>query len=166
MDDLLEKIEQILQQELDIHEALISTSEHFNQAIKQEDVGSIHKHSADQDEKINLIARCEEQRMHYCTSLCTELGITVASPRLATILERIPLQWRERLGKIQVVLKQRTKMLARLSIANRILIEEALLILNNTFALIQNAHKKYHAYGMYGKSTAVPAMRTIINQTA
>lgn len=166
MDTLLEKIEQILQLELGIHDTLITSSEQFNLAIKQEDIGSIHKYSADQDEKINLIAKYEDQRIHYCTSLCAELGITTPQPRLTTILERIPQQWRERLEKIQFALKQKTKMLARLSVANRVLIEEALLILNNTFTLIQNAQKKYHAYGMYGKSTAVPAMRTIINQTA
>jgi hypothetical protein len=165
MDNVLEKLEQVLQSELDVHTALLASAREFNDAIKEENIAVIDRQRLVHDETVCRIEKLEEQRMVYCAALARSLGIVKKPLRLAMVLEKVPHQWKERLGRIQQSLKEKIGELSKISISNRILLEEGLRVVGHTFSMLRQAGKKYAAYGKRGQSVSGPALQSIINRT-
>jgi hypothetical protein len=165
MNTLLEKLETVLKSELEVHGAFLASTRELNNALKEENLVKIDHQRHMQDESICRIEKLEEQRSEYCTELARSLGISRRPVKMTMLLEKLPQQWRDRLGSIHMMLRDRLTELSRISVSNRILLEEGMRIAGNTISLIRNAGKKYGAYGHYGQQVAVPLTTTLFNKT-
>ncbi|MBN1306374.1 MAG: flagellar export chaperone FlgN [Chitinispirillaceae bacterium] len=165
MENNLEKLEKVLISELDAHTSLLRSGYEFNIAIREENIDKIDRQRAIQDETICRIEKLEEQRVACCTLLARSLGIVKKPLRLAMLFEKMERPWRERLETVQQSLKEKINELSNISGSNRILIEEGLRMVGKTFSLLQQAGRKYAAYGERGQSVTGPARQPFINRT-
>jgi hypothetical protein len=165
MIELLEKLETVLQSEVDMHATMIVSSQEFNAALRSGDLAIIDRQRIVQDEAICKIEHLETQRMDCCTAAAEVLGIIKKPLRLTQLLDKIPNDWRTRLEKVHSALKGKINELTAINISNRILLEEGLKMLGNTFSIVRQAGKKYAGYGNQGQVTASPPFRSIINRT-
>ncbi|NLG16917.1 MAG: flagellar protein FlgN [Fibrobacter sp.] len=167
MEKSLQELEQILSREVEVHSSMIQTAGAFNKAIKGNDLPALQQHSADQDRQICQIEKLEERRVECVNELSGSLGLTPAASRLQLMLEKLPEQWRPRFATVHTALKQKIAELSRLNTSNRILIEEALGTIGNTFSFLQQSNGKYAQYGARGKAEGSAAsVITLINRTA
>ena len=165
MEEVLEKLERVLTTELEMHTSLLASAQEFNTAIKEEDLEKIDRQRAIHDETICRIEKLEEQRNECCSVLARSLGIVKKPLRMTMLLEKVPQQWKERLGSIQRQLKEKINELSNIGISNRILLEEGLRMVGHTFSMMQEAGSKYTAYGTRGQSVSGPALQSLINRT-
>ncbi|MBN1575570.1 MAG: flagellar protein FlgN [Chitinispirillaceae bacterium] len=165
MENVLEKLEQVLTLELDVHTTLLASAHEFNSALKEENIDKIDRQRAIHDETICRIEKLEDQRISCCTSLARSLGIVKKPLRLAMLLEKMEQPWRERLEAVQQSLKEKINELSNIGNSNRILLEEGLRMVGQTFSMMQQAGRKYTAYGKRGQSVTGPARQSLINRT-
>ena len=166
MNTILERLEQVLKAELDTHSALVVTARAFNQALKEENIESIQQHRAAHDEALCKIEKLEEQRIECCSVLAQSFGFSKKQLKLAQLLDKIPEAWRARLSAVRQALKSKITELSKLTISNRILLEEGLRIIEHTFSLVQQGSNKYAGYGKRGQSMVGPPLDSLINRTA
>lgn len=165
MENLLEKIEDVLEKEIDMHDRLIGSSQGMNKALRDGDVSAIDKERALHDEAFCNVEKLESQRQEICMEAAAALGIERANIKMPLLLDKIPASWRERLGALQQNLKGKIAELSSLTVSNRILIEEGLRMISNTFSIIRQAERRFDAYGTRGQSLAGSSMRSVINRT-
>jgi len=165
MKDTFETLEQVLKSELESHTELLATALEFNRAIREEDMDRIDRERTTHDEVICRIERLEEQRIACFATLARSLGVAGKNLRLAKLLEKAPPQWRERLCAIQKLLRDKMDEVSRITISNRIFLEEGLKVVANTFVMLREASGKYPCYGNRGESVSGPAFNSFINKT-
>lgn len=165
MKDTFETLEQVLKSELESHTALLATAMEFNRAIKEENMDSINRERTVHDEVICRIERLEEQRIACFGTLARSLGVAGKQVRLAKLLEKAPPEWHERLCAIQKLLRDKMTEVSRITISNRILLEEGLKVVANTFSMLRGAGGKYSCYGNRGESVSRSAFNSLINKT-
>jgi flagellar biosynthesis/type III secretory pathway chaperone len=166
MEKSFEMLEQILNRELDIHVELLKNGYEFNSAIKNNDLGAMQQHTAIHDEMICQIEKLEEQRLDCSQILSILLGLETPAAKISNLLEQMPPVWQSRLSKVQKILKEKIFELSKINKSNQILLEEAILIINGTFALLQKPSVKYAQYGKKGAATNRTASLSLINRIA
>lgn len=164
MEKLLEKLELILKSECDLHEELLGTANLFNDAIKKNDLAAIQKFTTQHDEQVYQIAKLEEQRIECATNLARELSLSVETPKMAAVLEKVPPEWHQRLSTVQSKLKEQISELTRINTSNRILLEESLHFINSNIVMFQKSSIRNNNYGDNGKHANISAGRNLINR--
>lgn len=154
MEKTFEELKSVLDGELEIHTLLVNTAEAFNKAIRENDLEAMQRHTAFHDEKIIMIEKLEEKRIACCKEISQSVGIFSQQLKLASIIEKAPNQMRESLSRVQTALKEKLNYLSNINISNRILLEEALGMIDATFSMFRQSTKKLSPYGVGGKTTA------------
>lgn len=165
MNELFEKLENVLKSELAVHHSFIRTAREFNSAIREENLEEIDKQRTIQDETICRLEKLENERRLCCSDLASRLGITRRQVKLSMLLSKMPETWRERIGEVHKALKEKVTELSRFSVSNRILLEEGLKVVTHTFGAIQRSGNRFAIYGHGGKPAAGGALQSIINRT-
>ncbi len=165
MESLLEELEGVLKDELDIHDSLLESANSFNAAIREEDLNKIDCQRAIHDKIACRLEKLEEQRTECCLSLAGKLGIEKRPLKMAMLIEKVPFQWKERLGLLHQKLKEKVKDLNKISISNRLLLEEGLRMVEHTFSMMNCAGSRYMAYGSRGQTVASAATKNLFNKT-
>ena len=166
MQELFEKLEKILKSELDVHHTFLTTAQAFNGAVREDNVGEIDRQRTAQDETICRIEKLEEERILCCSNLASRMGITKKPVKLSLLLGKMPPEWRGRITEVHKALKQKLMELSKITVSNRILLEEGLKVVTHTFSLIQQGGKKYSVYEQRGRTAPAGALQSIINRTA
>ena len=165
MNGTLEKLESILKSELDVHVSFLVSALELNRVLREEDLVKIDRQRHVQDETVCRIEKLEEQRREYCAAIAQSLGIAKRPVKMAMLIEKLPQQWRDRLGALQRALREKISELSKISVSNRLLLEEGLRIADNTIAMVRKVGRKYGAYGHYGQTLSSPLTTSIINRT-
>ena len=165
MQELFEKLENILKSELDIHHVFLKTAQEFNSAIREENLGDVDRQRTIQDETICRIEKLEDERKLCCGDLASRFGITKKQVKLTMLLVKMPEAWRMRIEQVHKALKEKVAELVKISVSNRILLEEGLKVATHTFSAIQQCGNRFAGYGQSGKPATGSALRSIINRT-
>jgi hypothetical protein len=165
MEKMYEELERILACELEVQCSLVETAASFNKSIREDNLPDIQTYTIKHDQQICQIEKLEEQRIQYCVLIGKTLGLESREPRLASLIEKAPPQSKSKLSEIQVHLKKRIDDLSKLTISNRVLLENALNVINNTFSFLQQTQKKYVPYGTKKKGNLAYQGHTLINRT-
>lgn len=165
MQKMYEELEKILVCELEVQSSLVETATAFNKSIREDCLPDIQTLTIRHDQQICQVEKLEEQRIEYCILIGKKLGLKSKEPRLASLIEQAPPQRKTQLSEIQIHLKKRIDELSKLTISNRVLLENALNIINNTFTFLQQTQKKYVPYGSKNKSNLAYQGHTLINRT-
>ena len=167
MQNVLEKLEQVLTSELEVHEEFLASSREFNRVIRDEDLDGIDRQRTVQDETVCRIEKLEKERRSCCTVLARSFGIAREPLKMSMLLEKVPSQWRDRLNSLQETLKGTVREVTKISTSNRILLEEGLRVVQSTYAYVQQAAgSRYAPYGQHGRTVSKPLLQSIINKTA
>jgi len=164
MENLLEKIEDVLIAEVEVHTSMISSSHQFNEAIKSGEHESINKQRIVNDDAVCTLEKLEEKRTDYCSEAAGRLGIFRKPLKLSMLLEKIPAEWKKRLEHQQQVLKLKIAELTSINTSNRILLEEGLKVIGATFTCIKKTESRFAGYGNRGQ-TMPSSLISIINRT-
>jgi hypothetical protein len=140
----------ILSKEFEAHEKLLSAATGINAAIRKSDLDTMQKRTSDLDEEVFQIQLIEEKRMECCSRLSRSIGIPGEKVRLGAIIEKAPPTFREKLGTLQTALKNALAKIARVTVSNRILIEEGLATVKGHFAIIMRSGSKFAHYQQKG----------------
>jgi hypothetical protein len=165
MERMYEELEKILACELEVQSSLVQTAAAFNKSIREDNLIDIQTYTTKHDQQICQIEKLEEQRIQYCVLIGKALGLKSKEPKLASLIEKAPLQRKTNLSEIHIHLKKRIDDLSKLTISNRVLLENALNIISNTFSFLQQTQKKYVPYGTKKKSNLAYQGHTLINRT-
>lgn len=166
MEELLEKLESILNKELSTHESLLQTANLFNKAIRESDIAALQQYTTIHDEQSFKIEKLEEQRIDCSNTIALKLGIKSESPKLSMVLEKVSVHWAEKLKKIQCSLKAVLHELSKINASNKILLEEGLKYINTTVKMMQKPEPKFSQYGIRGASSNPSPGRNFINRIA
>jgi hypothetical protein len=165
MEKMYDELEKILSCELEIQNSLIETATAFNKSIKEDNLSDIQTYTTRHDQQICQIEKLEEQRIQYCVLIGKKLGLKSKEPKLAVLIEQAPVGRKNRLSILHANLKKKIDDLSKVTISNRVLLENALNIINNTFSFLQQTQKKYVPYGSKNKGNLAYQGHTLINRT-
>jgi phage I-like protein len=150
-----EELETILSREYDAHAELLDAAMQVNAAVKESDLETLRLRTAHLDEKVSKIAEIEEQRTACC-----------GTARLAAIIGQAPPYLREKLYNLQTSLKAMLHKISRVNVANRVLIEEGLQLVQGTLALTMQPGVRFAHYRERGnRATAALPFHPFINRT-
>jgi hypothetical protein len=167
MENVLEKLEQVLHSECTVHDEFLGSAQEFNKVIREQDLAAIDRQRAVHDATICRIEKLESERIACCRVLAGSLGINREPLKMSMLLEKIPTRWRERLHTLQETLKLKIAELSQISTSNRILLEEGLRVVQTTYSYVQQAvGNRYAPYGKHGRTIISAAPQNIINRTA
>ncbi len=164
MEKLYEQLCSILSCELEIHRILVETANTFNKSIRENNLSEIQSSTIRHDELICQIEKLEERRKDACISIGKKLDIKAREPKLDSLIEKAPSNKKEKLLKIQKELKHKIDELSKTTISNRVLLENALNVINSTFSFYQQAQIKFEPYGTRKKSSKFNQGYTLINR--
>lgn len=145
-DTAFEELEAILTREYEVHERVLLAATGVNAAIKKNDLLTLQKQTSNLDEQVFQIEQIEEKRIECCGRLSRSIGIQGENIRLAAIIEKAPPLFRQKLRQLQAALKSALAKIARITIANRILIEKGLSMVQGQFAIIMQAGTRFAHY--------------------
>ncbi|MGE5670161.1 MAG: flagellar export chaperone FlgN [Fibrobacterota bacterium] len=165
MEQLYTELERILCSEVEIHVALVETAHAFNKSLRENNVPEIHSITLRHDELICQIEKLEEQRIEYSVLIAKKLGMKTKEPKLANLIEHAPLKFKQRLGDLHNKLKKEISDLSKLTVSNQLLLENAMNIINCTFAFIKQSQKKFLPYGATRKASSSYNAFTMFNRT-
>ena len=162
-----QELETILAKECEAHEQLLSAATSVNSAMKESDLATLQRHTADLDEQVFQIGKLEEQRESLCSTLTRALGFTAQRTiKLAAIIEKAPAAIREKLVSLHALLKSALTKISYINISNRILLEEGLRLVHGQLQLMTRSgvqFEHYHARG--NRATAALPYHPFINRT-
>lgn len=165
MEQLYTELERILHNEVEIHAALVETAQAFNKSLRDNNIPEIHSFTQRQDEQICQIEKLEEQRIEYSLLIAKKLGIKTKDPKLANLIEHAPSSLKQHLISLHTTLKKEISDLAKLNVSNQLLLENAMSIINCTFAFIKQSQKKFQPYGATRKASSTYNAFTMFNRT-
>lgn len=163
---VFEELQTILSKEHEAHEQILCAATEVNNAIKKNDLMTLQKHTSSLDEQVIQVEQIEEKRMECCNRLSKTIGMPGKEVRLAAIIEKAPPLIREKLTRLHAALKNAIAKIAKITIANRIMIEEGLAMVQGQFAIIMQAGKKFsHYQNKGGRASARVPYNPLINRT-
>lgn len=165
MNHMFDELEKILSCELEVHETLVETAGAFNQSIRADNIPEIQTYTARHDEHICQVEKLEERRIEQCSILGKKLGLVSKEPRLSALIDNAPQEQKTRLLSIQKKLKSKINELVALTTSNRVLLENGLTVINNTFLFLQQSQRKFEPYSAKRKSSQPYQGYTLINRT-
>ncbi|MDG5814505.1 flagellar export chaperone FlgN [Chitinispirillales bacterium ANBcel5] len=160
---IFKQLTELLSQELELYTKLIKSATCINQSIKEDSIELLNDSSKAYDEQIWLVDKLEEKRIDICNTLCNKLNLP-HSVRLSKLLQFAPTQFCSNLEKVSAELKESAKKLSEINTSNRILLEESLVIMNNSFDLIKQSTRCANGYKKRGKQNYSPTGVAVINQ--
>ena len=161
-----EELESILGKEFEAHEQLLSAATQVNDAIKASDIPALQKRSSHLDNQISTIEQIERLRGDCCDTLSRALGIERASVKLATLIEKAPARFREKLSSLHQALKKLIGNVSTINVSNRVLLEEGLELVRGRIAIIANPVDRFAQYRQGGVlKPANTQLHPFINQT-
>jgi len=166
MEELLQKLESILNEELTLHRTLLKTEHDFNQAIKETDLTAIQQYTLLHDSQIIQIEKIEEQRIAVSNQIYEKLGIKTKNIKMSQFLEKISRNWKEKLKAVQDLLKNTISELTKINASNRILLCEGLKVISSTVKMLQQPVNKFSQYGNKGTSSPFTTPRNLVNRIA
>jgi flagellar biosynthesis/type III secretory pathway chaperone len=163
MEKLLEQLADILEKECDLHQDLLKTADALNEALKAQNLESIQTCTSIHDEQVYQITKLEEKRIDCASEIADVLKIKEENPKLDSLLQKVPQQWRARLSALQLKLKEQIKELFKINTSNRILLQEGISFINSSMKMFRSSPRTYQ-YGGKGKSAAFAASCSLINK--
>lgn len=164
MNSIYEELLQILSCELDLHNKLVEIASAFNKSIREDNLNEIQNYTAKYDELICQIEKLEEKRNELCCILRKKIGLQQKEPRLLLLIESAPLNLKNSLSNVHQKLKEKIETLSKITVSNRILLENALTVINSTISIYQQSQKKFEPYGIRKKGKAFQNY-SLINRT-
>jgi hypothetical protein len=165
-DTIFEELETILSKEYEAHEQLLCAATEVNAAIKKNDLTVLQKHTSILDEQVLQVELIEEKRRECCGKLSHAIGISIEKVRLGTIIEKAPPSFREKLAQLHASLKNTVAKIAKITLSNRIMIEEGLAMVQGQFAIIMQAGTKFaHYQNKGGRAAAAFPYNPLYNRT-
>jgi hypothetical protein len=162
-----EELESILGREFEAHGQLLSATTQVNEAIKGNDIPALQNRSSHLDSQISMIEQIEQLRGDCCNSLSRALGIERAPVKLATLIEKAPARFREKLSSLHRALKKLMGDISIINVSNRVLLEEGLELVRGRVAIIANPIDRFTQYRQGGRlKPANTQLHPFINQTA
>jgi len=165
MENLYTELERILCSEVEIHAALVETANAFNKSLRENNIPEIHSFTQRHDEQICQIEKLEEQRIEYSILIAKRLGIKTKEPKLVNLIEHAPSSLKQRLSDLHSRLKKEISDLSKLNVSNQLLLENAMSIINCTFAFIRKSQHKYQPYSATRKASSTYNAFTMFNRT-
>jgi flagellar biosynthesis/type III secretory pathway chaperone len=161
-----EELTTILSKECQAHEHLLDAATGVNEAIKESDVPTLQMRSAHLDGQVSAIEQIEKLRGECCVTLSRELGIERTTVKLASLIEKAPARFREKLATLHRALKEIINKISTVNVSNRVLLEEGLELVRGRLSLIANPVDRFAQYRQGGrlKSSSMP-LHPFINQT-
>jgi DNA repair exonuclease SbcCD ATPase subunit len=161
------ELESILGREFEAHGQLLSATTQVNEAIKGNDIPALQNRSSHLDSQISMIEQIEQLRGDCCNSLSRALGIERAPVKLATLIEKAPARFREKLSSLHRALKKLMGDISIINVSNRVLLEEGLELVRGRVAIIANPIDRFTQYRQGGRlKPANTQLHPFINQTA
>lgn len=161
-----EELETILTRECEAHEGLFRAASEVNKAIRESDLGALQERSSRLDGQVVAIERLEERRGECCAVLSKNLDIDRSPVKLATLCEKAPQHFRDRLSKLHVALKQIVARIATINVSNTVLLEEGLELVRGRMSLFANPSNRFAQYRNGGRMrTSSAPLHPFINQT-
>jgi DNA repair exonuclease SbcCD ATPase subunit len=161
-----EELASILGKEFEAHEQLLSAATQVNDAIKGSDIPTLQKHSSHLDNQVIMIEQIEQVRGECCKTLSRAIGIERTSVKLATLIEKAPARFREKLSSLHRALKELIGNISRINVSNRVLLEEGLELVRGRIAIIANPTDRFAQYRQGGRlKSANTQLHPFINQT-
>lgn len=162
-----QELDAILAEENEAHQRLLDAAAHVNSAIRESDVETLRKRSTVLDQRIVEVQRIEERRTECCKALSFSLGLGSGAVRLARLIEKAPPALREKCVRSRASLQSVLEKIARITVANRILLEEGLRIAHGRLRTIMRPDGRFAQYAGHGRRAAPDsAFHPFINQTA
>jgi len=165
MEKMYDELERILSCELDIHNAIVETAGALNKSIRENTLTDIQAYTLRHDEQICQIEKLEARRLEYCSLIGKRLGLKIKMPKLASLIEHAPVQFKSRLTDLHVSLKKKITELSRLTVSNQLLLENAINVISCTFTFIKDSQKKYTPYSSKKKGASPYQAYSLINRT-
>ncbi|NLD94625.1 MAG: flagellar protein FlgN [Fibrobacter sp.] len=165
MENLYNELERILCSEVDIHVAVVETAEALNKSLRENNIPEIIVFTQRHDEQICQIEKLEEQRIEYGILIAKKLGMKTKEPKLVNLIENAPSSFKHRLGDLHRKLTKAINDLSKLTVSNQLLLENAMSIINCTFAFIKQSQKKFQPYGATRKTSSSYNAFTMFNRT-
>lgn len=161
-----EELESILGKEFEAHKQLLSAATQVNDAIKESDISTLQKRSCHLDNQVSMIEQIEQLRRDCCNALSRALGIERTSVKLATLIEKAPARFREKLSSVHHALKKLIGNIATINVSNRVLLEEGLELVRGRIAIIANPTDRFAQYRQGGRlKSGNTQLHPFINQT-
>ncbi len=165
MENLYNELERILCSEVEVHVAIVETAHALNKSLKENNIPEINSFTQRHDEQICQIEKLEEQRIEYSVLIAKKLGIKTKEPKLANLIENAPSSFKQRLCELHSKLLKEINELSKLTVSNQLLLENAMSIINCTFAFIRQSQKKYQPYSATRKTSSSYNAFTMFNRT-
>jgi len=167
MENSVEKLTEILEKEVRIHDNLLQTAGSINKSIKDNNTTALNQQTSQYDEQIFQLEKMEEQRIECCGALMHQYGFGDNQPvKLARIIGNTPASRKARLEQVQAALRKRIQELANINTSNRILLEDSLGIIENTFSMIRKAANPVAGYRQKGIKTYSRTGSSFLNTVA
>ncbi len=164
MNSTYEELVRILSCELELHNNLVETANVFNKSIREDNLPQIQNYTVKHDELICQLEKLEEKRIELSGIIANKIGIKKREPRLSLLIESAPYDLRSTLSNVHCKLKEKIDELSKITVSNRILLENALTVINSTISIYQQSQKKFEPYGIRKKGKAFQSY-SLINRT-
>jgi|WetSurMetagenome_2_1015567.scaffolds.fasta_scaffold426732_2 flagellar biosynthesis/type III secretory pathway chaperone len=165
MDATIIELDKILENELLLHERLLSTVRSMNAALKTESIDDVRAANKDYDECTCRIEALEEKRLLTSDAIARSHGLA-AHANLSRIIESLADSDRGKLPELRYKLRAVLAEIHKMNAANKILLTESLRSIAKTFEFISVASEKFHGYKQLGKKSCTNIGRPIINTVA
>lgn len=165
MENILEKLDLILNKEEESHLSLLKLAKELNKALRENNIEEIDRLRKLYDESVYHIEKLEEQRVSYCATLKELLGIKTTHLNISTLINFIPEKWKQKLSHFQNRMKKILEELSSITISNKILIEESIKVMNSSILNIYKFKSKYSCYKRSGKQEKNYSFNGILNKT-
>lgn len=166
MEKLAEDLKNVLEQELKVHEELISTAQSITAAIKQKEVEKVHSLTDRYDSYIGKIEDLEEKRLAVCDALAGLCGKDTRHLTIINVISLVPENRRKALIDIKTALKEKIGILTKLNTMNQILLQEGLQRVAMHFQLLAKSQTSLGGYKQGGQIDSRPVRQNIVNKTA
>jgi hypothetical protein len=161
-----EELENVLAKECEAHEQMLQAAQAVNAAIRQSDLETLQKNTAYLDGRICLVEQLEERRKDCCGALARSLGIGRASLKLSALIEKAPAAAAGKLAGLHTSLRGLLEKIAKVTVSNRILINEGLELVRGRLNLAAQSAGRFDHYGQRGsRATARAPLHPFINRT-
>ncbi len=165
MENLYNELEHILCSEVDIHVAVVETAQALNKSLRENNIPEIISFTQRHDEQICQIEKLEEQRIEYSVLIAKKIGMKTKEPKLVNLIDNAPSTFKQPLRNLHSKLTKAINDLSKLTVSNQLLLENAMSIINCTFAFIRQSQKKYQPYSAARSASSLYNASTMFNQT-
>lgn len=165
MEQDFDKLEAVLCNEINTHEALIEIAGTINTAIHENNLAALQQNTARYDQQIGVLEKFEAYRLECCTELAKSMGIGEKRIHMSAILVKSPKAKRQQLETKRRALKGKIGQLKNINLSNTILLDELIKVIAGMFTIYQKSSNRLNGYRHKGDLAASSQVRrNIFNQ--